>query len=165
MDPSQLPSLLPILTSLLASHASSPHAALSAGPAARALLVIAPTRLDLIHPHFRRLARILVDADAWGQVDLLELLVRYSRRMLAKPTDGDVDPDLKLLLDCTEPLFMSRNPAVRVISLTSNEGSNSAHCIVGGDGCNPRIFLPCTSLATYSVCQTAPPAATHVHRG
>ena len=115
MDPSQLPTLIPILTSLLASHANSAHSALSAGPAARALLTIAPTRFDLLHPHFRRLARLLVDADAWGQVDLLEVLIRYARRMLSKPSDdenGEVDPDLKLLLDCAEPLFMSRNPAV-----------------------------------------------------
>jgi AP-3 complex subunit beta len=115
MDPSQLPSLLPILTSLISSHATSAHAALSAGAAARALLTIAPTRLDILHPHFRRLARLLIDADAWGQVDLLEMLVRYSRRMLSKPSeDGeDMDPDLKLLLDSAEPIFMSRNPAVR----------------------------------------------------
>lgn len=76
--------------------------------------------LKLIHPHFRRLCRILVDVDEWGQVEVMRLLLRYARVMLPKPirandsaTDEyDFDKDLKLLLTSVEPTFMSRNPAV-----------------------------------------------------
>lgn len=66
---------------------------------------------------------MLIDADGWGQVNLLDLLARYARRMLSKPSasvapsdsekEKDVsDPDLQLLLTSAEPLFMSQNPAV-----------------------------------------------------
>ncbi len=64
---------------------------------------------------------MIVDVDEWGQVNLLELLIRYARTMLPRPTVShhipgeekeDVDPDLKLLLSSAEPLFQSRNAAV-----------------------------------------------------
>lgn len=72
---------------------------------------------------------MLIDADAWGQVNLLHLLARYARSMLSKPpistASGDlpgagnvvIDPDLQLLLTNAEPLFMSQNPAVSIVSL------------------------------------------------
>lgn len=77
-----------------------------------------PTRLDILHPQYRRLCRILVDVDEWGQVELLELLIRYARTMLPRPIIveediEEVDKDLQLLLKGSEPLFQSRNPAVR----------------------------------------------------
>jgi hypothetical protein len=78
--------------------------------------MVCSTRLDLLHSHFRRLCRTLADVDEWGQVNLLGLLTRYVRTMLLKPSDSgeSTDPDLQLLLSCSEPLFMSRNPAVRI---------------------------------------------------
>ncbi len=116
LDESQLPSLIEILSTLLRDR--SP---LSIGSVAIAFEAVCPTRLDLLHTHYRRLCRVLVDVDEWGQVNLLELLIRYARTMLSCPTashDGpgeekdDVDPDLELLLTSAEPLFRSRNPAV-----------------------------------------------------
>jgi AP-3 complex subunit beta len=68
--------------------------------------------------HYRRLCRVLIDADEWGQVNLLELLVRYARTMLPRPTTSrdseteEIDQDLELLLTSAEPLFQSCNPAV-----------------------------------------------------
>ncbi|KAI0293827.1 adaptin N terminal region-domain-containing protein [Russula brevipes] len=120
LDESQLPSLIEILSTLLRDR--SP---LSIGSVATAFEAVCPTRLDLLHPHYRRLCRVLVDVDEWGQVNLLELLVRYARTMLPRPTAShdvgkekeDVDPDLDLLLVSAEPLFQSRNPAV-VMSVT-----------------------------------------------
>ena len=59
--------------------------------------------------------------DEWGQVDLMNLLVRYARVMLPRPlvstsADGspcaEVDADLRLLITSVEPLFQSNNPAV-----------------------------------------------------
>lgn len=101
---------------------------LSLGTAVLALDNVAPSRLDLLHVHFRRLCRILPDIDSWGQVDVLRVLVRYARTMLPKPVpasekqrmeekEKEEDKDLKLLLDCAEPLFMSKNPAVRTLHL------------------------------------------------
>ncbi|KAL4066761.1 adaptin N terminal region-domain-containing protein [Scleroderma yunnanense] len=113
LDPTQQPALITILSSLLRDR--SP---LSIGSAVIAFESICPTRLDLLHQQYRRLCRVLVDVDQWGQVDLLNLLLRYARTMLPKPmvsSDGEseeVDGDLQLLLTSAEPLFQSRNPAV-----------------------------------------------------
>ncbi len=116
LDGSQLPSLIEILSTLLRDR--SP---LSVGSVAIAFEALCPTRLDLLHVHYRRLCRVLIDVDEWGQVNLLELLVRYARTMLPRPTSSrntldketeEVDQDLVLLLTSAEPLFQSRNPAV-----------------------------------------------------
>lgn len=113
VDQAHHPTLLDIMTTLLRDR--SP---LSLGTAVLALDTIAPSRLDLLHVHFRRLCRALPDIDAWGQVDVLRVLVRYVRTMLPKPVPAserqgeEVDKDLKLLLACAEPLFMNKNPAV-----------------------------------------------------
>lgn len=112
LDQAHHPTLLDIMTTLLRDR--SP---LSLGTAVLALDTIAPSRLDLLHVHCRRLCRALPDIDAWGQVDVLRVLVRYARTMLPKPVPAserqgeEMDKDLKLLLACAEPLFMSKNPA------------------------------------------------------
>ncbi|KAG9026257.1 AP-3 complex subunit beta, partial [Serendipita sp. 407] len=82
---------------------------------------VCPDRLDLLHPHYRRLCRLLPDADEWGQITIVNVLVRYARRMLPKPlvfqdhngaTVERIDSDLQLLFRSAESLFFSRNPAV-----------------------------------------------------
>ena len=86
---------------------------------------VCPTRLDLLHQHYRNLCRALVDVDEWGQADLLALLVRYARTMLPRPIVADsatgekeeVDSDVKLLLTSAEPLFQCHNPAVIYVLL------------------------------------------------
>lgn len=116
LDESQLPSLIEIICTLLRDR--SP---LSIGSVATAFETVCPTRLDLLHAHYRRLCRVITDVDEWGQVNLLELLIRYARTMLPRPTAShdntgeekeDFDSDLELLLTSAEPLFQSRNPAV-----------------------------------------------------
>ncbi|EJD49026.1 hypothetical protein AURDEDRAFT_85350 [Auricularia subglabra TFB-10046 SS5] len=110
LDTSQQSVLLAILTPMLADR--SP---LAVGSVATAFNALCPERLDLLHPHFRRLSRLLVDVDEWGQIVLLDLLARYARTMLARPPaeeSGPLDADLQLLLTSSEPLFSSRNAAV-----------------------------------------------------
>jgi hypothetical protein len=93
---------------------------LSIGSVAVAFEAVCPTRLDLLHQHYRRLCRTLVDVDDWGQADLLALLIRYARTMLPRPIvvvdasgeKEEVDDDVQLLLSSAEPLFRSHNPAV-----------------------------------------------------
>ncbi|KAF8169768.1 adaptin N terminal region-domain-containing protein [Pholiota molesta] len=121
LDSTHLPALIQILSTILLRDRSP----LSLGSVAVAFQAICPTRLDLLHPHYRRLCRIIVDLDEWGQVELMGLLLRYVRTMLMRPrVDGqenggetreeeeELDKDLKLLLDSVEPVFQSRNPAV-----------------------------------------------------
>ena len=121
LDSNHLPALIQIITTLLRDR--SP---LSLGCVAAAFEAVCPTRLDLLHEHYRRLCRILVEVDEWGQVDLINLLLRYARTMLPRPTKGnkgvaggddeeeEIDSDVKLLLESVGGTFQSRNPAVRV---------------------------------------------------
>jgi AP-3 complex subunit beta len=108
LDVNHLPALIAIISTILRDR--SP---LSIGSVAVAFEAVCPTRLDLLHQQYRRLCRILVDVDEWGQVDLLNLLLRYTRTMLPRPVGEDLDIDVGLLLRSAEPLFQSRNPAVR----------------------------------------------------
>ncbi|KAJ7274492.1 adaptin N terminal region-domain-containing protein [Mycena haematopus] len=112
LDSTHLPALIEIISSLLRDR--SP---LSIGSVAVAFESVCPTRLDMLHQQYRRLCRILVDVDEWGQVDLLNLLLRYARMMLPRPSEEDIDTDIKFLLTSAEPLFQSRNPAV-VLAVT-----------------------------------------------
>lgn len=88
---------------------------LAIGSVAVAFDAVCPTRLDLLHQQYRRLCRMLPDADEWGQVDLMNLLLRYARTMLPRPTGDELDPDVMLLLSSVEPILMSCNPAVSLI--------------------------------------------------
>ena len=128
LDSNHLPALIQIITTLLRDR--SP---LSLGCVAAAFEAVCPTRLDLLHEHYRRLCKILVEVDEWGQVDLINLLLRYARTMLPRPMgrkeskgvagssgekeeekEEEIDSDVKLLLKSVEGTFQNRNPAVRV---------------------------------------------------
>ncbi|WVR03787.1 hypothetical protein IAU60_000782 [Kwoniella sp. DSM 27419] len=88
MDPSTLPQLLPLLQTLLAS--TSP---LTLGASLTAFLEICPDQLALLHPYYRHICRLLVDADEWGQAVALHVMTRYARAMLEKPDmAGAIDP-------------------------------------------------------------------------
>jgi AP-3 complex subunit beta len=112
LDESHLPSLIEVLSGLLRDR--SP---LCLGSVAIAFEAVCPTRLDLLHPHYRRLCKMLVEADEWGQVALLNLLLRYIRTMLPRPIFSshaeEMDKDVTLFLNSVEHLLLSRNPAVR----------------------------------------------------
>ena len=64
------------------------------------------------------MCRLLIDLDEWGQLMWLNLLLRYARTMLSKPSSDDLgdgndsDADLELLLTSSESLLHSGNPAV-----------------------------------------------------
>ncbi|BEI85283.1 hypothetical protein CcaverHIS002_0506840 [Cutaneotrichosporon cavernicola] len=120
MDTSTQSELVPLLQTLLASP--SP---LTLGATLTAFIEICPDRLDLLHPYYRHICRLLGDADEWGQVVALEVLTRYARAMLDKPEEvaqangkesedefGGLDVDLAMLLDLSKPLLRNRNGAV-----------------------------------------------------
>ncbi|GHJ84817.1 hypothetical protein NliqN6_1219 [Naganishia liquefaciens] len=94
MDSTTRPLLLPILSTLLQSP--SP---ITLGASLTAFDAICPDNLAFLHPHYRRICRLLVDADEWGQIVALDILIRYCREMLEKPeSSGDTKPP-----DATEP--------------------------------------------------------------
>ena len=124
LDSTHQPELINIISGLLKDR--SP---LSVGSVAVAFDAVCPTRLDLLHTHYRRLCRTLIDVDEWGQVELLALLTRYARTMLPRPiisqdangeSNEEVDSDVQLLLTSSEHLYQSYNPAVCVSYISSN---------------------------------------------
>lgn len=55
------------------------------GAAALSFIEICPDRMDLIHKHFRKLCRSLVEADEWGQTVIMHILLRYARTQFLDP--------------------------------------------------------------------------------
>lgn len=87
MDSTTQPLLLPILSTLLQSP--SP---ITLGASLTAFDAICHDNLAFLHPHYRRICRLLVDADEWGQIVALDILIRYARAMLEKP-EGSGNPE------------------------------------------------------------------------
>lgn len=46
---------------------------------------VCPTNWEIIHPHFRKLCKYLVDCEEWGQVVILDTLLRYARTQFLSP--------------------------------------------------------------------------------
>ena len=80
LDPSAQASIVSILSSLLVDRS-----ALVAGAAAAAFAEICPHRTDVLHPAYRALCRILVDADEWGQLAIMKVLAAYARANFLNP--------------------------------------------------------------------------------
>ena len=51
-----------------------------AGAAVQSFMQTCPERLDMVHPVYRRLCRMVVDMDEWGQLAVLKLMTGYARR-------------------------------------------------------------------------------------
>jgi AP-3 complex subunit beta len=61
------------------------------GSAIAAFSEVCPDRLDLLHPHYRKIAHLLPDIDEWGQVIVINTLLRYARTQFINP-DAPVTP-------------------------------------------------------------------------
>ena len=129
---------------------------------------VCPTRLDLLHQHYRRLCKLLPDVDEWGQVDLVNLLLRYARTMLPRPVvkndskEEEVDKDVKLLLESVELLLHSRNPAVR-------EHDHffcvlQAHCPLGNNSGDTSALLCRDAISPSEIRPSPPPAPEYIQR-
>ncbi|KAI9595930.1 adaptin N terminal region-domain-containing protein [Syncephalis fuscata] len=122
LDPTRRADLIDILVQLLHDRSS-----LVIGSVMTAYSDLCPERIDLLHQHFRRLCRMLADADEWGQIAILEVLTRYARTQFTDPqhikssnseSNTQLDPDHKLLLEATAPLLYHRNSAVIITAIS-----------------------------------------------
>ncbi|KAI7636457.1 ARM repeat-containing protein, partial [Hortaea werneckii] len=50
-----------------------------AGAAVQAFMELCPENIELIHPNYKRLCKMVVDMDEWGQLATLRLLTTYAR--------------------------------------------------------------------------------------
>jgi AP-3 complex subunit beta len=110
MDSSQLPLLTEILVTLLNDNST-----IVLGPAVSALNLICPDRYDLLHQHYTKLCRLLSEADEWGQIEIINTLIRYAHVCFRNPSELDRNswhPDFALLVESFIPLLSSRNPTV-----------------------------------------------------
>ena len=82
LDPSRADDFVEVIETMLRD--STPFVLSSA---IAAFQEVCPHRIDLLHRHYRKLARILVDIDEWGQMLTCELLLRYARTQFLPP-DG-----------------------------------------------------------------------------
>ncbi|RWS11190.1 AP-3 complex subunit beta-2-like protein [Dinothrombium tinctorium] len=119
LDPDLKEEIITIIERLLQDKTS-----LVLGSAVAAFEEVCRDRLELIHPHYRKFVSLMADFDEWGQVVLLNMLLRYARTQFVDPnrsnqeTLSDVsnlvllDPDHRSLLRNSKPLLQSRNSSV-----------------------------------------------------
>jgi len=69
----------------LISHLLSDNSTMVVGAAVQAFMEVCPDRFDLIHPVFRHICNLLPDVDEWGQVSIVNLLLRYGRNQFVNP--------------------------------------------------------------------------------
>lgn len=59
------------------------------GAAMFAFNEVCPSNWEIIHPHYRKLCKYLVDCEEWGQVVILDSLLRYGRTQFVSPFRED----------------------------------------------------------------------------
>ncbi|KAF9185382.1 AP-3 complex subunit beta-2 [Haplosporangium sp. Z 767] len=87
LDPAQKDALLDIINTMLGDNST-----FTIGSVLMAFNQVCPDRLDLIHPQYRKLCRMLVDMDEWGQITAMDLLLRYSRTQFLNPIGKTTSP-------------------------------------------------------------------------
>ena len=86
IDPDQKEELVNIIEKLLGDRTT-----LVVGSAVMAFEEVCPERTDLIHKQFRKLCNLLVDVEEWGQVVIVNMLLRYARTQFIDPNSGYMD--------------------------------------------------------------------------
>ncbi|KAJ1925896.1 AP-3 complex subunit beta [Tieghemiomyces parasiticus] len=89
LDPETAPGLVAVVRVLL--NDNSP---ITIGSAIQAFNEVCPDRFDLIHPHFAKLCDMLIDADEWGQIAIVNLLLRYARTQFTNPNPVPLKPEV-----------------------------------------------------------------------
>ncbi|KAJ1983481.1 AP-3 complex subunit beta [Dimargaris verticillata] len=84
LDPDMRPSLVGVIKVLL-----NDNTPLTIGSVIQAFNEVCPDRFDLIHEHFTKLCQMVLDADEWGQIAIVNLLMRYARTQFLDPHPGD----------------------------------------------------------------------------
>ncbi|KAG5519240.1 hypothetical protein PMAC_002328 [Pneumocystis sp. 'macacae'] len=136
LDPSSISTLIEYLSFLFNDKS---HIVL--GSALFTFQEICPERLDLIHPHYRRICRTLHELNEWDQTVVLNILLVYARKCFLMPNNtvyydhhdlneetfcfseesdqktskvrnNALNEDLNLLLTSVTPLLKSRNSSV-----------------------------------------------------
>ncbi|KAJ3394391.1 AP-3 complex subunit beta-2 [Entophlyctis sp. JEL0112] len=107
LDPNQHQASMDMIEQLLNDNST-----LVLGSAVQSMIDLCPDRYELIHKHYRKLCMLLLDADEWAQIEIMEILLKYARVHFVDPNSvKNLDPDHMLLITSTKPILQSRNPA------------------------------------------------------
>ncbi|OAJ39994.1 hypothetical protein, variant 2 [Batrachochytrium dendrobatidis JEL423] len=134
LDPMQKDCLIELLVLLLNDKST-----VVLGTAVSSLNRICPDRYDLIHKHYHKLCRLMIDCDEWGQIEIMTMIMRYVRVNFLPPvTEASTalsespafkssyrDNDHAQFISSIKPLLHSRNISVvlTVITAISTTGS------------------------------------------
>jgi AP-3 complex subunit beta len=80
LDHEQKDTLIDIIKVLLSDRST-----LVLGSAVAAFSEVCPERYDLIHPNYKKLCHLLADVDEWGQIEILNMMIRYARNQFEDP--------------------------------------------------------------------------------
>jgi len=90
LDKEQKDALTEIVKSLL-----NDKSVLVLGSAMAAFSEVCPDNWKVIHPHFRKLCKVLADVDEWGQISIINVLIRYGRNQFENPEKETKDKPKK----------------------------------------------------------------------
>jgi len=90
LDPEKKDQLIGIIKHLLGDTST-----MVLGSAVAAFMEVSPDQIELIHPHYRKLCRVLADVDEWGQIFILNLLIRYARSQFTCPDPAILESEGK----------------------------------------------------------------------
>lgn len=113
LDNDQKPELVNVISKLLGDRT-----VMVLGSVVTVFTEVCPERLDLLHPHYRKLCQVLPDVDEWGQIMIINLLLRYARTQFLNPKgDGSTPtPKKKASGDSSDSEEGANAPGVRVVS-------------------------------------------------
>lgn len=184
LDPTQKEHLIEIIV-----HMLSDKSTVVLGSVISSFNQVCHDRFDLIHPHFRKLCRLLVDTDEWGQIEIAGLLLRYVRANFKNPAkvrswpqfdltrvsfesspsskktgDSPLDSDLRLLLDCCKTTLYSRNRSVcHLLSSRFNGCTNRLRLVnLGCLICCQSLYRGCSKVWMVTSNQGAHPNTKHI---
>ena len=118
LDPSQKEQLVELIEGMLKDNST-----LVLGSVISSMCQVCPERLDLIHIHYRKLCKLLIDADEWGQVEILGLLLRYARQQFLDPNAGRVCISVVAILCCLHLICKMQIPLTK--ASTPRKGSGA----------------------------------------
>jgi AP-3 complex subunit beta len=102
LDPEKKDQLIGIIKILLADSST-----MVLGSAVAAFMEVSPDHIDLIHPHYRKLCRVLADVDEWGQIFIINLLIRYARSQFTCPDPALLETNGKTQKTTEKPFYGS----------------------------------------------------------
>ena len=128
LEPELKDSLLDIVEILLADNNN-----MVLGSAVAAFSEVCADRIDLLHPHFRKLCRQVADCDEWSQSIILSVLIRYSRTQFTDPNILPADADAATEADPQPGLHTSPAVAASFGDLLGDESLVSVAPSVAAD--------------------------------